>query len=294
MKKILITTALVLVSSNLFAMNRRCLQKMDDLHTKMDTMQIKMDLLLANTCPQEPTPTPAPNRPVYNSPNMQTGEPDRMFITHKLPLYTGVVNTLNVSFPEIARRNLSTTASYTVASGTIQSSSAKEIKLMITDRGLQIGANLKVNNQNNIEEYTTNVVQMVASKPPRPRLALLVNGVEINGMTSVNRRSTFTIKVIPETDFARFFTTEANYTISSVQVFLQSGIGAPTLIKTISTSDTNPVQGTNLNLAGALDNETPGTKIIFKIEQVSRINSKAEAIEEKFSDVELATDIILR
>lgn len=294
MKKVVLGTVVVLLSSNLHAMNRRCLQKMDDLNSKIDTMQIKMDLLLANTCPQEPTPTPIPNRPVYNSQNMQVGEPDRMFITNKLPLYIGVVNTLTVNFPEIAKRNLTTTASYTVTSGTIQSSSAKEIKVLVSNRGLQIGANLKVNNQNNIEEYSTNVVQMVASLPPKPRLGLQINGAEFNGMAPVNRRSQFTIKVTPDSDFARLFITEANYKINSVQVFVQKNLGAPTLVNTINTSNSNPVQGINLNLTGELDNEAPGTKVLFKIDQVSRINSKGEEVEESFSELDLTTGFIIK
>lgn len=294
MNKIVLCALLMSLSQTTFAMNRKCLQKMDDMNSKMDSMQIKMDLLLANTCPPAPTPTPTPNRPVYSSQNMQVGEPDRMFITNKLPLYIGVTNILSVSFPEIAKRNLTANVNYIVNSGSILNSSAKDIKLFVTNKDVQIGADLKVNNLGSIEEYTTNVVQLVAVKPPRPTVALFVNGAEATGLTPVNRRSQFTIKVRPDSDFARLFPNESSYFINTVQVLVQRSLGAPTLVKTITVNQTNAAQGVNLNTINELDSDVPGTKVFFKIDSINRLNSKGELIEEQFSESDLLTDFTIR
>lgn len=139
-----------------------------------------------------------------------------------------------------------------------------------------------------LDKLTYNVV-----KPPKPRIALLVNGREHNAAAPVNKRGSVVVKLIADSEFSKTLPKDARYRASKVNLMLQDGIGPPRNIKSYSGADIQ--RGVKINLAqGAIRNAYPGAKIYFEVEDIKRINFEGKSVSTGIGRAESFLSAIVR
>ncbi|MEM6726465.1 MAG: hypothetical protein AAF598_20660 [Bacteroidota bacterium] len=131
-------------------------------------------------------------------------------------------------------------------------------------------------------------------KPPKPRLVLMVNGKEYNGLAPFSKKSRLTVKVVPDADFKNQFPQEAKYEISKINLLAARSLGAPTRVGSYSGAGKDATVGVVVALGSKLNSDVPGTKIYIDIEKVYRINGEGKKVEEKYLDQELAIGAIIK
>jgi hypothetical protein len=123
-----------------------------------------------------------------------------------------------------------------------------------------------------LDKLTYNVV-----KPPKPRIALLVNGREHNAAAPVNKRGSVVVKLIADSEFMKTLPKDARYRASKINLMMQDGLSPPRTIKSFSGADIQ--RGVTINLAeGAIRNAYSGAKIYFEVEDIKRINFEGKAV----------------
>lgn len=82
--------------------------------------------------------------------------------------------------------------------------------------------------------------------------------------------------------------------ITKVDLLSQRSLGAPTTVDTYNGSGKDAVKGISVELGNALKQDSPGTKIYFKIDKVYRINFQGKNLEEKFGERELYIGAVIK
>lgn len=131
-------------------------------------------------------------------------------------------------------------------------------------------------------------------KPPKPRLVLLVNGKEYDGISPIPKKSNLTVKVLADPNFENQFPQEAKYEISKIDLLAARSLGAPTKVGSFSGSGRDATAGISIVLGNKLNRDVPGTKIYIDIDKVYRINGEGKKVKERYPNRELAIGAIIK
>lgn len=153
---------------------------------------------------------------------------------------------------------------------------------------------LSVSSNTNGNVIKVDDVNYKVIKPPRPHLLLIVNGKEYDGVSPISKKSTVSVVVKPDHDFLAALPKDARYSIDKVELLVQRSLGAPTKADTKKGSGKDATKGLQFKLGAKLKQDTPGTKIYFKIHKIYRINFTNKKVEEKFSERDLMMGAVIK
>ncbi len=204
-------------------------------------------------------------------------------------LYRDCGNVVDVDVPALGE-SYNPDFSRSTGGNIIKSSTSKrEITIVPTSKDYTLSIYSNTNGQSvKIENLKYNAI-----KPNMPRVALFVNGQEVNGLQGIGKRQSVTVKVLPDPEFARTLPRDARYKAGNVKLMLKEGILTPTVIQTLSGSDLQRGVTFNLN-QGAIRTAYAGSQIYFEVEDVSRVNFQNRAINENMPRTQLVLPATLR
>ncbi len=123
--------------------------------------------------------------------------------------------------------------------------------------------------------------------PPLPRIRLMVDGKEYNGMDFVDDKSELIVKVIPDEGFRNGFPLDARYIIDQFDVFVQASIhDAPLKVGTVSGAGKDATIGIPLSLGPMLKDVAAGSNCYLILRSVNRVNFQNRLIMEKLDQRE--------
>jgi gliding motility-associated protein GldM len=204
-------------------------------------------------------------------------------------LYRDCGNAVNVDVPSLGEMYNPDFSRSTGGTIIKSATSKKDITIVPTEREYNLSVYSNTNGQSvKIKTLKYNVI-----KPAQPRLALYVNGKEVNGLAGLNKRQTVTVKLLPDPEFARTLPRDARYRASKITLKIRDKIGEPTTVQTLSGADIQ--DGVTFNLyQGAIRNAYGGAPIYFEVEDVQRVNFQNKPIDENLSRVQLVIPAALK
>jgi gliding motility-associated protein GldM len=124
-----------------------------------------------------------------------------------------------------------------------------------------------------LDKLTYQVVQ-----PNKPRITLKVNGNEVNPMNPLNRNMPVTVKLDPDSDFAKSMPRDARYTASKIKLWYKEGMSSAQSIEEVSGA--NLQRGVEFKLnTQALRSAPPGARVFFEIVGLKRVNFEGKQVE---------------
>ena len=153
---------------------------------------------------------------------------------------------------------------------------------------------LSVSSNTNGQNIKVDDVKYKVIKPPRPHLLLIVNGKEYDGVSPISKKSTVTVVVKPDHDFLSALPRDARYAIDQVELLVQRSLGAPTKADSKKGSGKDASKGLQFKLGAKLKQDSPGTKIYFKLHKIYRLNFQNKKVEEKFSERDLMMGAVIK
>ncbi len=170
------------------------------------------------------------------------------------------------------------------------SSDKRKITIVPSGRTCVLGVSSNTNGKViKIDDVKYNVI-----KPPKPEIQLIVNGKEYNGTSPINKKSSCTVRIKPDSDFKAALPKDARYSVSSVSLKSARSLGAPQTVGSFSGNGKNAEKGIVINLGSKLKSDPPGTKIYFKLEKVYRLNFKNQRVEENFGEIDLYIGAVIK
>jgi len=129
--------------------------------------------------------------------------------------------------------------------------------------------------------------------PPKPSVEMRVNGKATSGSTPVSKASKITVQVKPDPEFKSLLPKDARYKINGIEVLAQLSLGPPRSVNKVRGGDaTKPIR---VSLGPKVKQARPGTKVYIRIDAISRVNFKGQAIPDKrFSEVERMLSIVVK
>ena len=113
---------------------------------------------------------------------------------------------------------------------------------------------------------------------PKAQIAFLANGQPTGTSAIVPRRSKFTLRVVPDAQFAAGNPREARYQIPKVVIMAQLTTGAPSKIAEFDTQRINAARkrGIRFTLPERVLEFEPGTTIYIQLPQIYRLDAEGE------------------
>jgi gliding motility-associated protein GldM len=204
-------------------------------------------------------------------------------------LYWKCGNALNVDVPALGELY---NPVFKASDAEVVTSKSDKKKVTIVPSGKQ--CILSVSSNTNGQIIKVDDVAYKVIKPPRPHLLLIVNGKEYDGVSPISKKSTVMVVVKPDHDFVSALPRDARYAIDKVELLVQRSLGAPTKADTEKGSGKDASKGLEFKLGAKLKQDTPGTKIYFKIGRIYRINFQNKKVEEKFSERDLMMGAVIK
>ncbi len=137
-------------------------------------------------------------------------------------------------------------------------------------------------------------MQFRVIEPPKPQIQLFVMGKLHDGISPVSSKSDLKVRILPDVDFRNHYPKDARYMISSIDVFAQRSLGAPTKVGSFSGAGKDATAGINIPLGNSLKSDPPGTKIYVKVNEVKRISYQNKPFTEPFQEAELVLGFIIK
>lgn len=192
-------------------------------------------------------------------------------------LYKGCANIVTVDVPMLGESYNPDFGGST--GGSILPSRSNKKKITIVPSARKFDLNVASNT--NGQKIKVGNVKYNVIKPPKPRIAAYVNGKEYDGRTPLKRGQRVTIKVIPDSEFARTLPGDAKYKVGTVKMMLQTSmIGGA---KTIASKSGNVMSGITFTLNQAELKNARGAKIYFEVDEVYRVNFQGKSEREALS-----------
>ncbi|MEY3442297.1 MAG: gliding motility protein GldM [Bacteroidota bacterium] len=131
--------------------------------------------------------------------------------------------------------------------------------------------------------------------PPLPKIRLMVDGKEWDGLNQINGQSEVVLKVIPDDDFRSGLPFDARYTIDQIEILAQKTNGGTlTKVGSVACNGKDAWNGIPISLGNMLKDVSSGSQCYLKIGNVNRINFQNRQIEEKFDAREKVIRFVLK
>ena len=131
-------------------------------------------------------------------------------------------------------------------------------------------------------------------KPPRPNIELLYNNILYNGAAPIPKKSDCLVRIKADGDFLAALPKDARYAITKIELLVGRGLGAPQKAGDFSGDGVDGTKGVRVELGKKLGDDSPGTRIYFKIDKVLRINFQNKKVEEDFADKDLYVSAVIK
>lgn len=204
-------------------------------------------------------------------------------------LYWNCGNALNVDVPALGDLY---SPVFNASSAQVLPSTSDKRKVTIVPTGRECV--LSVSSNTNGQIIKIDDIKYKVIKPPKPELVLLVNGKEYNGAAPISKKSNCVVLVKADSDFLAALPRDARYLINNVDLLSQRSLGAPSKVGSFSGAGKDGTKGVPVELGNKLNQDTPGTKIYFKVDGVYRINFQNSKVEEKFADRDLYIGAVIK
>jgi len=205
-------------------------------------------------------------------------------------LYKGCGNTVVVDAPTLGELYNPDFSQSTGGQIVRNPSNRKEITIVPGQRRFKLSVYTNTNGQKiKLDELNYKVIN-----PPKPRISVFDSrGREYNGISPISKRTSVTVKVIPDAEFKASLPRDARYKATKVRILYSPGMIAPTEVASVSGAQI--MNGVNLKLnQGRLRNAVPGDKIYVQVEGIKRVNFQNKSIEENIPLPDRTFAIVLR
>lgn len=119
--------------------------------------------------------------------------------------------------------------------------------------------------------------------PPVPKIRLMVDGKDWDGLNQINGKSELLLKIIPDDGFRSGLPKDARYTIDQIDILAQKTAGGTlTKVGSANCSGKDAFNGISISLGNMLKDVPTGSHCCLKIGNVNRINFQNKQILEKF------------
>jgi gliding motility-associated protein GldM len=205
-------------------------------------------------------------------------------------LYRACGNKINIDVPALGDLyNPSISASG--GADAIQDPANKKV-FTIVPQGKEciVGVTSNTNGQNlKIDDIKYSVIA-----PPRPQIQIIVNGKIYDGSTPIPKKSTLTVKIVPDKEFLEKLPADARYEIGTARVLVQRGLGVPKEVTNTNASGKDARTGISVPLGTSLQNDNAGTKIYVVVDKIYRVNFKSQKVEENFIETERMVGAVIQ
>lgn len=129
--------------------------------------------------------------------------------------------------------------------------------------------------------------------PPPPRIILIVNGKEHDGLSPISRGSRLVIKVLPDKLFCSQMPHDSDYALNRIELLAQHSLGQPSRSAVFSGAGHDAGEGIKISLK-RLGTAEPGTKIYLRIDRLFRINFENQLIPVDLDQNALIIDAVIK
>lgn len=131
--------------------------------------------------------------------------------------------------------------------------------------------------------------------PPKPTIEFSINGKMTNSLTApIPKNSRIEVKLKPDAVFKDLYPEDARYYISSIDVYAQLSLGAPTKVNSIHSFGRDATKGITVALGTRVRQSPPGTAIFIRINEIARKNYQNRVAPVLFSGNELIYTLVLK
>lgn len=196
-------------------------------------------------------------------------------------LYRNSGNAVNIDVPALGEWYNPKIAA---TNATVRQSDRSKKRFMIVPNARE--SIVTVNSATNGQIIKVDAIKYNVIQPPRPTIAISVNGRAYNGTAPVNKKSRFEVKIIPNSEFKRLLPNDARYQVGKIEILMKNTLEPARVIKTLNMAGRNPEQGIRVTMPAEVQQARPGTKIFIRFGEVSRRNFKGDLFKERFSELE--------
>ena len=191
-------------------------------------------------------------------------------------LYRNCANDVNIRVPALGDYyNPKVSAS----SASVQGSQKSKEQFRI----IPTGKNCVVSVSNVLNGKTTKVgdVPYKVIEPPKPSVAIGVNGKILQGPTPVRKGSRVQVTLIPDVDFKTALPSDARYQISKITVKAKLSLGAPRTVNSINSAGRDATRPITVPLGAQVNSAKSGTTVYIELEDIIRVNFQGKKIVDK-------------
>jgi len=146
---------------------------------------------------------------------------------------------------------------------------------------------LQVSSLTNGQVIRVGQIQYRVIPPPKPTLELFAQNQPWLASQKVNPKSTITVRVTPDRQFATGLPQDARYRIGNVVVKRKPGLGAPREVKRYPPSAVSQQPTISIQLPGFWTQPRRGEGIFVEIDDIYRVNFANQPVKEPFTKREL-------
>jgi hypothetical protein len=128
------------------------------------------------------------------------------------------------------------------------------------------------------QSITLSTQKFTCKAPPQPDVVLGKNGKKWDGISPINKGETIDVMIDPDKEFAKLLPKDAKYKMVNIMVKKVEGLGPPTLLTSIPSSDLSAYAKATVNLQQF--KLKAGTQIFIEVDKVQRVNYLNATIEE--------------
>ncbi len=128
------------------------------------------------------------------------------------------------------------------------------------------------------QNIVLNTQKYTCKNPPQPDVVIGKGSAKWDGISPINKGETIWIGIDPDKEFAKLLPKDCRYKMSTIMVKKVEGLGPPTTVETIPSSDLGPNAKANINLASY--RLRAGTQLFVEVDKVTRVNYLNASIDE--------------
>ncbi|MEM7656207.1 MAG: hypothetical protein AAF399_08775, partial [Bacteroidota bacterium] len=206
-------------------------------------------------------------------------------------LYQNCGNDVNIDVPALGDQYSPRVSS---PQAEVFPSKSSKKKFRIVPRGNK--AIVTVNSVTNGQTMKIGDISYKVIRPPKPGIAMAVNGKLYNGSAMVPKTSRVAVRLNPDQDFKGALPEDAKYGITSIDVLAQLSLGPPTKVNSVRGSKDAVGKPISVSLGTKVRQDArPGTKVYVKLNEIFRVNFQGKTVTDKrFSEIERTLSLVVR
>ena len=191
-------------------------------------------------------------------------------------LYRNCANDVNIRVPALGDYYNPKVAA---SSASVQGSQKSKEQFRI----IPTGKTCVVSVSNTLNGKTTKIgdVPYKVIEPPKPQIAIGVNGKILQGATPVKKGSRIQVTLIPDADFKASLPADARYQISKITVKAKLSLGAPRAINSINTAGQDATRPIRVTLGPQSSSIRSNTTVYIELDEIIRVNFQGKKITDR-------------